>query len=824
MQAPPVLRSLFRRPGVPLGVIGMLAVGTFALTTAFTMFDAVAFRPAPFRDSDRLALPFTTVSEPGRPVQRMRWSFPRLSALREMSTSFESLANYTPSQTNLIGDPEPEQVNGEFVSSQYFPVAGVAAARGRVFVAAEDLADAPHEIAILSHDLWIRRFAGDTGVVGRTVNVNGTPLAIVGVMPEGFKGFSGRAQLWMPTRLSPRISYADYLTTDQNFISVVGRLREGVTVETAQAELALLGARIQAALPMRDARQGTVLGATLVSLNEARVPAEVRRAGYLLLAAVALLYLLACTNATSLLLGRAAARRHDASVRRALGATPGQLAQKGLAEGATLALIGSALGLAIAWLASGAISAPTDVWGPRNFYGSLGAFADPAFDARSLAFGALLTLVTLALVGWAPATSMGSDPSRLREAGRSLASSGFSLRKPSLRGIVIGAECALAVVLVVAGGLMIDSFRRMRGTDLGVDSDRILSFMVRPSDVAVPPAQAPAFISRVLAAITSTPGVVSATVDGGAPVSGSARGSMTIVGRPETAGDAAPPVDRHYVAPAHFTTLGMKVLEGRTFTDADRAGSAKVAVISETAAHRFWPAGNAIGQRIFLSGAPAFSAPDSSAEVIGIVSDVAYEPLDRGGNRASVYTPYTQWTYGWRIYFVRTEGDPLASAGAITAAVRQVAPNLPISDLQTLSAMIGKSWARQRFDAAFYGGFGALGLLLAASGILAIVAHAVSERTREMGIRLALGSSPAGVVKMVVLEGLAIPAIGAAIGFVAAIGAARLLRASLYQIGPADPRVLAAAMIVVAAAATAACVLPALRAARVDPVRALRAD
>jgi putative ABC transport system permease protein len=318
--------------------------------------------------------------------------------------------------------------------------------------------------------------------------------------------------------------------------------------------------------------------------------------------------------------------------------------------------------------------------------------------------------------------------------------------------------------------------------------------------------------------------VVSASVDGGAPLSGSASSTLHVMGRPDPARGQDPPILRHYVGPAHFSTLGVPLIRGRAFTDRDRAGQPRVAVISETAAHKFWPEGNALGSRVWFGGGSNFSHPDSSAEIVGIVGDVFYQPLDREANRSSFYTPYQQFSYGWRTYFVRTTGDPSLVVSSIRDAVHAVDANVPLTEVLTLDTLIGNSWSRNRFDAFFYGAFGLFALVLAATGIYAVVSYAVSQRGREMAIRLAVGSSPAALLRLVVREGMGFPLVGLVIGVAGAISLAGVLRGSLYGVVPNDPRVLGLVLVLLGGVAFLACALPARRAMHVNPQEALRAD
>jgi putative ABC transport system permease protein len=470
------------------------------------------------------------------------------------------------------------------------------------------------------------------------------------------------------------------------------------------------------------------------------------------------------------------------------------------------------------------VSPPTNVWAPRNFYGSLAAFDTPAFGRSELVMGLLIAAVTAVIVAIPPALSAFriDVADGLKAGSRSVAGGAIGLRRPSARGLIVGVEAALAMLLVVAAGLLIDSFRRMRGADLGIDTSQVLTFWVVPSEVKVPPATAPAFVTRLLEAVSRIPGVTSATVDGGAPVSGSASTVLHIVGR---VSPARPPVVlRHYVAPDHFRTLGISLLRGRSFTRADVAGAPRVTVISEGAARRFWPNEYPIGKRVWFGGGSSFNSPDSSAEIIGIVSDVVYAPLDREPNNASFYTPYMQFTYASRMVFLRTTRDPLSLVPEVRSVLRAIDPDLSMRDVQTLEQVVNGSWARHRFDAILFGGFGIVALLLAASGIFAVLAYAVGTRTREFGIRIALGARAAAVVGLVIREGMGFPLAGLVVGAAAAIGSTRVLASSLYEISPTEPGVFLGTAVLLLGVAVLACAVPAWRATRVDPMEALRAD
>ena len=736
------------------------------------------------------------------------------------------MATWAPGSFTASGESEAESVNGERVSGAYFSLLGAVAASGRVLAEADDDAGRPSAVVVLGDGLWRRRFASDPNVAGRTVRLNGVPLTVVGVMPRGFSGLSGKAELWVPATMTPQLTYAEYLTTNQNFISAFGRLRPEVSLESARSELAVLGAAINRALPSDPEHPEERVSASALTLNQARVDSTVRRSLFVLLSAVALLHLLACANVTNLLLGRAAARRRDSAVRVALGSSGGQLFSHLFREAFVLALSSGALGVALAAWASAVIAPPTNVSAPRNFYGNLAPFDTPEFGGLELLFGVVIALVTAALVA-APAALSAfriDVSSGLRAGARGISDGAFSLLRPSPRGVIVGFEAALAMLLVVGAGLLIDSFERMRGTSIGVDGANVLTFWVVPSEARIPPATAPAFVSRLLEAVARVPGVQSATVDGGGPVSGTANSTLYVAGRPTPPPGQAPPVLRHYIGPDHFRTMGIPVRRGRVFTALDTAEARRVTVISETAARRFWPNQDPIGQRVWFGGGSNFDSPERSAEIVGVVADVVYAPLDRRPNRASFYTPYTQFTYASRMVFVRTSSDPMSVVPGVRRAIAGVDPELAMRDVQPLSEVVSGSWARHRFDAVLFGGFGVLALLLAASGIFAVLSYAVQTRTREFGVRIALGADSARVVRDVLKEGMGFPIVGLLVGIGAALGTTRLLQSALYEVSPQEPRVFIGTALLLLITAAAACVLPAWRATRTDPIAALRAE
>jgi putative ABC transport system permease protein len=822
------LRSLARTRGLSIAVVLTIAAGIAALTTTVGIVNAALFRQPPFPDAGRLTMLYLERNPANEPHRRERWSFARIRLLMESQKSFEAVASYSPASITLSGpgDADPELLRGEMVSPSYFALLRPAAQRGRLFAKAENEVGEPAPVAVIGHDLWMRRFAGDPALVGRTIRIQGTPLTVIGILPQDFRGLSGRAELWIPATMAPELTYAGYVTTNQNFISVVGRLRRDVSLAEARSELAVLGADINRALPSDPEFPNERVSASAVPLNEARVDPTVRKQLFVLLGAVALFHLLACANVTNLLLGRAAARWRESAVRAALGCSAGRLFRQILGEGVALAIAGGGLGIAVAWWLSAIVAPPANVWAPRNFYGSLAPFDAPAFSPVELAYGVALVVATALLVALPPAMSAFriDVASGIKAGSRGIADGGLSLRRPSTRGLIVGIEAALAMLLVVAAGLLIDSFRRMRQASIGVDPANVLTFWVIPSEARVPPEAGPAFVARVLDALSRVPGVQSATVDGGAPLSGTASSTLYIEGRPAPAPGLAPPVLRHYIGPDHFRTLGIPLRRGRVFSTNDVAGAPRVTVISETAARRFWPGEDPIGKRVWFGGGSNFDSQERSAEVVGIVADVVYQPLDRQPNFSSFYTPYQQFTYASRMVYLRTAGDPMSAVPEVRRAIASVDPELAIRDVQPLAELVSGSWARHRFDAILFGGFGVAALLLAASGIFAVLAYAVATRTREFGIRIALGANPVRVVRQVLREGMAFPLAGLLAGIAASAAFTRVLQSSLYEISPLEPKVFIGMAALLLAVAAVACLGPAWRATRADPIEALRAE
>jgi len=810
------LRGLARMRGGAAVAILTLALGIAATTTMFAVVYAALLRPLPFDRPERLVMVYVTRATPKDGVVRLRWSRPVLEHLNRAS-SFEALASFSAATIALAGgDAAPEQIDGEIVSPAYFQTLRVAPAAGRWFLPDEDRAPGAHPVAILGDRLWRRRFGADPSLVGRTVRVNDVALTIVGIAPPAFAGLSGKADLWLPRTMAPRLTYSDYLVTPQHFISVVARLRPGVGAAQATAELAAMrGAFADAASPPE-----AVWSAIAVPAGDARIDATLRRSVLMLFAAAVCVLLIACVNVAALMLARGRARQREIAIRLAIGSGRRRLVQQLLAEALVLAAIAGTGGtIAAAWgIELIATVSPSVTASFRNDYGAVATFSAAALDARVLLFAVGATLGTTLLFALLPAVSA----SRQELTAVLKRDDHGGARGGALPRLVVF-EVAIAVLLLAAAGLLVQSFARIQSLRAGFDADRVLTFWIRPPNSRYAPADGPAIVERMLARIQQVAGIESAAVNRCTPFMGGARSIVFFPDRPADR-DAAPAVGRHYVSADYFRTLGIPIRAGRALTDADRPGRPPVAVVNETGARRFWPGENPIGKRVwFGTSTGPFSDAMHAVEIVGVAGDVKYDGMDDVVG-ADFYTSFLQFAYPDTMVMVKARQAPAPLVASIRAAVTEVDAAVPIYDVMTLDDRVGAAMARPRFNAAVAGAFAGAALLLAAIGVYGVLSYSVWLRMREIGVRIAIGADARRVVVLIVGDGVRLALGGAAIGVVAALALTRLMQGLLAGVAPTDPRVLATAAGVMLAVAAAAAWLPARRAGAVDPVVVLRAE
>ena len=812
------VRALTRIRGVAIVAIATLALGIAATTTMFSAAYAALLRPLPFDDPDRLVVLFTTRMTPRDGLERMRWSRSLIDTLTSSVTSYESIASYTPSLIAITGgEGPPEQIDAEIVSPDYFRILRVQPATGRVFSADEDRAPGDAPVAILSDRLWRRRFNSDPTIVGRTVSVNDVPLTIVGVMPPGFSGLSDKGELWFPRTMAPRLTYAEYLTTPQLFIAVVARLKEGVTLERASAELATASA----AFPTPAGYGAGQWSAVVQRAGETRVDPATKRSVLALFAAAVCVLLITCADVGGLLLARGRMRRRELAIRIAIGSGRGRILRQLLVESLILTFIAGLIGtlLAIWGVDLFAHYAPTMLWSGRVTIASFGA---PALDLRSLAFALGLTLVTSVVCALAPTV----DVARA-DLGRALkedARGGGPGRR--LFNALVVAEIAVAMLLLAGGALLVDSVVQMQRLRTGFDPEGVVTFWVRPPVSRYRVEQGPAIVERLLTRVQQVPGVDSAAVNRCTPFTGCSRTILHFTDRPNEEG-REPGVGRHYVSADYFRTLGIPLLAGRALTADDRAGRPPVTVISESAARRYWPGESPLGKRVWFGGTTGpFADPAHAVEIVGVVGDVKYEAVDwpNSNGRPEFYTSYLQFSFPDTMIIVKTRGSAPALVPALRRAVADVDPSLPIYDVLTLDDRISAALSRPRFNAGLVSGFAAAALVLAALGVYGMLSYSVSSRLREIGVRLALGAAPPRIVLFIVAEGLRLACAGIVLGLLAAGAAGRVMRSLVVDVSPTDPRMLAGVTCVMLAVACAAAFLPARRASAVDPIVVLRQD
>ena len=791
------LRQLRAAPAFAAVALLTLALGIGANTAIFSVVYGVLLRPLPYAQSSELVRVFETYEGSRNTV-----SPPNFLDWRAQSSSFAGLAALSDETASLTRQgADPERVPAAAVSANMFDVLGTRALVGRTFAGGEDAWGAPH-VAVVDESLWRRAFGADPALLGRSLTLDGEAYTVIGIVPHG-AGFPAEAEIFTPLTFDPA-ELPDM--RGAHYLRVVGRLKPGVTVERAANEMATIMRRLEQQYPDQNTDVTTsVLGMRDVMTQDVRTPLLV------LLGAVGLVLLIACVNVANLLLARGVGRSGEIAVRAALGAGRGRIARQLLTESVALALLGGVLGAGLAVLGTKAfvLLAPGDV--PR-----LDAVR---VDGTVLLVTLAMAIVVGALAGLGPALQSGrADLNRvLREGGRGAV--GRRLR--AVEGLAV-AEMALAVTLLVGAGLLVRSFDKLRAVDPGFRPARVLTFDVSLPDASYEPLERKrAFADALVARLRALPEAREAAVIFGLPMSGFAFGlTFDVESRPLPPAQQ-PGTSVRFASPGYFAALGIPLVRGRAFTADDRAGTPPVLVINETAARRFFPGGDALGQRVALG-----MTRDSvrlGGEIVGIVGDVRDFGLDAEA-QPQMYAAFDQWPMSYLSVVVRTTGEPTALAAAARRIVRELDPALPVARLTTLEQSVAESVARPRFYMLLLGTFAASALLLAAVGVYGVIAYAVGRRTREIGVRLALGATAAQVLRGVVGRALALGVAGLVLGTLGAVAATRLMRGLLFGVGANDPLAFGVAAAALLAVAVAAAWVPARRAARVSPVAAMRAE
>ena len=792
------VRSLRKSPGFTATALLTLALGIGANTAIFSVVRGVLLEPLPFRDAERLVRVWH--AHPTNAVDRGSVSEPDFLDWRKQTTLAESMGGYFYldglSGMDMTGQGDPTRLQAAIVTDGFFETLGTPAHVGR-FLRPEENVPGNDRVVVLSHGFWTRMFGADPGMVGKTVNLNGNPFEVVGVMPRGFTYPAERSiDIWIPLS----IFGPDDIGRARNaqFLGVIARMKPGVTTAQLEAELAGIATRLSTEYPENPGWTDV----NLLSLRES-ILGEVRQPLIVLMVAVGMLLLVACVNIASLLLARATGRRQELAVRAALGAGRWRIARQLVTESLTLALIGGALGVALGFLAVRALTAMGASELPRS--------NDIGIDGVVLGFTLLISIVSGLLFGIMPALRASSDLERSLRAG---ARGNIGGGGQKLRGALVVAEVALAMILVIGASLATKSFSRLLAIDPGFEPTNALVVTMSVPDQYEGEASKD-YYTRVLTTIRALPGVVGAGSIRDLPLRGNGEMSRpTIPGRAMTAEDA-PTVQLHQVSTDYFKAMGIPLKAGRSFEMTDRQGAPLVFVVNEELARRFWPGESAVGKTLQFG--------EAQFPIVGVVGDVRQRGLAEPVEPA-MYLHAMQNFRSRMSIVVRTEGDPLRYVGAVRRAIWSLDPNQTITNTMTLESVLGEAVTRPRLLAWLLGLFGIIGLTLGALGIFGVLAYAVTQRRQEIGVRVALGAPPKSVLQLVVGQGLMLAATGVVIGVLVAWFLTASMQSVLFGIQASDPITFVQVAFVLLAAALVASWLPARRALGIDPVTALRYD
>jgi putative ABC transport system permease protein len=786
-------RQLLKAPGFTVVAILTLAAGIGATSAIFSVVNGVMLRPLPYPEPERIVRVMEVLRQYGRfavaPANFLDW--------RDRNQVFERIGAYTTGNDTFIGSEGPERIPRALISWDMFELLGVAPMLGRSFRQAED-APQHDNVIVISHGMWQRRFGSDPNILGRSINISGAPVTIVGVMPAGFY-FAGRAnEFWRPIALDRAKA-----SRGGHYLAVVARLKPGVSLQQAESEMRGIATQLAKQYPDTNADES----ADTVPLHELIV-GPFRPMLLTLFAAVGVLVLIACANVAHLLLVRASVRERELAIRAAMGAGRGRLVRQMIAESLVLALAGGAAGVLLAYLAI----APIQSLGAT----SLPRVADITLDRNVLAFAFVVTIATGFIFGLAPAwqAARGGVGAVLKESARSTGARGHRMRS-----LLLVAEVALSLVLLVGAALLIRSFARLTNIDPGFAPEHVLSFQVTLPQTAYREfPRREAFFNRLLERLRGTPGVEAAGMIQTIPILDDYMLSFSIQGRPAAAPGQELSANYRVASPGYFESLSIPVMRGRSFTVHDTAKSPMVAVVDDAFAKRHFPGEDPIGRGIDIG-----NGTDGFFEIVGVVGSVRHEGLD-SSPRPTMYIPYPREPFSAMVLMVRTQGDPAAFAGTARQLVRELDPALPAFGIAPLSDVITRSVAQRRFSMLLLGVFAGVAVFLAAVGLYGVVGYAVSQRTQEIGLRMAIGAQRGDVLRLVLGNGMKLAALGVGIGVAAALALSRYIAAMLFETDRFDAPSYAATAAVLLAVSALACYVPARRAMRVDPLVAMRAE
>lgn len=799
------VRTLCKSPGFTAVAIITLGLGIGANAAIFSAVYAVLLKPIPFKDSDRLV--FIEKQNQARGWKRNPISPAEIVAWRSQSGAFDGVAAYKEKSCVLTGVGEAEESPCEVIASNLFPLLGVVPIRGRTFSTDEDQPGGPR-VVILSYRLWQKRFAAEEKVIGRAIDIDGDSYTVVGVMPANFSHlyaspYGTLPDLWLSgIGLSPTLVWNDYFG--------IGRLKPGISLQQAEAQMDTISVRIE---PMNPDLKGW--RAQLVTLRS-NTSGDTRPALFVLMGAVIFVLLIACANVANLLLARGARRANEFAVRNALGASQGRVVRQLLTESLVISIAGGVCGLLLATLGRKGLAALA----PQVLLRSAPDLAVTAADFRILAFAFLVAIVTTVLFGLAPALQSARPhvTETLKETGRSSLQSPRSRR---LRSALVISEIALASVLLIGAGLMVRTLAQLGHVNLGFNPTNVLTLRVPLSSERYKEPQARAqFWEHLVSAVESLPSVESASVSRGLPISGWDGQFFTTAEDPNPPAGHVPDANYVVVGPNYFRTMQIPLRAGRTFSDHDTNASERVVIVNEELARLYWPGKDALGKRVQIGGEGPWRT------VVGVAGSVLSQGPDAGFH-SEMYVPYQQFPWlmnGPKHLVVRTSGNvkPESLVGVVTQEIHRIDKNQPVADIATMEQIALEPVAQQHMVMALLVSFAGLALILSALGIYSVLSYSVAQRTREIGLRMALGAHHGNVLRLVVGGGAKLAFLGIAAGLMAALALTRLMTVLLFGVRPTDPLTFGVVIAVLAVTSILACYIPARRAMRVDPIGALR--
>ncbi|GGH02244.1 ABC transporter permease [Silvibacterium dinghuense] len=809
------LRQMRSSPGFAVTVILLLGLGIGATTAVFSLVHAVLLKPLLYPDSASLVIPWAVapagVDTGG--LSLLPWNPIQFHALEKERGTYRYIGAFEGARFNLTGQGDPETLEGALVSWVFFPALGVTPELGRIFTQQEDTPGNAH-VVMMSDAVWRSRFHADRSIVGKALSLDGAPYTVVGVMPPGFGfprasempaefDFGIESELWVPIALpavTPRFTPSE--------LAFVGRLLPGLSLEQAQAGMDLFAQRMDREMPVAKGWSQS----RVVSLQQ-QIAGDSRRPLFLILGAVGVVLLVVCFNIAGLLLARGIARSREFTLRTALGAGRSRLLKQMLVESLLLAFAGGGFGVIMAAAGIEAIR----ILGPQQ----LPRLHEVSLDLPVLAFAIGLTLMTGLIFGFAPALGAARVDlaGGLKESGQR---QGGGVKQSRLRAVLVSSQMALALVLVFSAGLLVRSFTRLLAADPGFSPEHVLTFSLSLPTATYPDRDAIAhFYQQALPELRAVPGVHAVGVTESVPMEGATESTAIVVNeRPPAKGDRPPIVNYTIGSPGLFAAMGTPLLAGREFLDSDTLTAPQVTIVNRAMAERFWPHQSALGKQVRV---PFQRVP---ATIVGVVADVKRTSL-RETPEPEMFEPYTQnvWPSMAMMHVViRTKADPALVIRETRSALRSLDAGLPMAKVTTLSTLESSATASERFSMLTLGFFGVFALLLAAVGIFGLVSYSVTQQTREIGIRMALGSSRSSVFQIILRRSLRLAAVGAVLGTVAALGVGRALSSYLYGVKGYDPVTLGAVVVLLMGAAMLAGFLPARRAASIDPMTALRAE